>query len=1007
MKNGIHSLGYIFKLIWLIFVFFLCLTSAHSADLSHLRFSQPSSLHLPGNKVQCAYQDKKGFLWIGSTMGLYRFDGYETQSYKNDLFNNVTCIREDNSNRLWIGTRGALKVLHEETGELETYTLGTDKSPNVSALAVTKENDVIIGTDDGIYRYSSKERKFIHTVIPDGKGGELRTSIKTILVDRDGNVWFGTWAHGLWRWDLKKNKMIRYPQINQRNSVHYLFQDSKGSFWAISWNEGLYRLHISKDLNRLTFDSFKNKVGDVTSLGDNMAYCISEDENTGLILVGSRCGLSITDSDHTGNFTNYYPDSEISPLPYGEIDAIVCDKENGIWLGSLGGGVFYNNSRRLFCSNLTIGKESNGFSALSAVSLCYGDKDNLWIGMENHPLYLYNIRTGKAQSYNQLPEFKGLTVTMVNNIARNPVTGQMYFAFNGGVIVYRRGEPVQLLTQQNSQCIQEYHTSALNVDDRGNLFIGFWNGFSIKFADGHVSRIMKLKMNDGKIVSNFEVRGIQRDDHNNIWLLTSSGLLKVEGNLRKPETLVATVYDISDQAMKMPNPLCLYKDRQGNLWVGSDLGLSRYNSSTNKFENVTDVYHLTGCVVFSIQEDQKGEFWLGTNNGLVHLMKKQGNVASRVYTKEDGLSDNYFNIGAATRLGSLLFFGNSHGVVCINTENNISSYNTIANVTLTGLNVNGKSVALLPSEKRSEVISDSPEFCDEITIPSRYDDFTLFFSSLSYRNINQVRYAYKIEGLDSRWQHTDSYSHNAHYNQLPAGTYNFLVKAMNDDGTWSKVKTIKLNILPPFYATWWAYTIYGLILLAAGYRLFIYYRGKQTLQHTLNMHTMVVYHDNQQPLQMNRDEPTVKVEPKTVTEAVHEPEKEEDVESQRMEIPEPNMDDVKIKSANEEFLDKAVSIVKEHLKDENYNVDRFVSDMSMSKSAVYKRMKTLTGMNTSSFIKNIRLKAALQIMKQNCEVRVSDLAYLVGFSDPKYFSACFKKEYGMTPSEYVDRFLKK
>lgn len=496
----------------------------------------------------------------------------------------------------------------------------------------------------------------------------------------------------------------------------------------------------------------------------------------------------------------------------------------------------------------------------------------------------------------------------------------------------------------------------------------------------------------------FEVRGLMRDRRGRLWLSSISGLLKIEGDLHKPSLLKTTVCDLSDGINKCPNPLCLYEDSKGGIWVGSDAGLSKYNESSGKFENLTHLFHLPAHVVYSISQDRHGDFWLGTNDGLVHLTKEADAMASQVFTTEDGLSGNYFNAQSAARIGNLLFFGNGHGVVCVNTDNKIS-YDGYIDVSLTGLNVNGRSVASLDPSLRERIIKHAPEYCDKITIPATYDDFTLFFSALSYRNSNQIRYAYKIEGLDSRWQHTDSYSHFAHYNQLTSGKYKFLLKAMNDDGKWSEVKVIELNILPPFYATWWAYTIYALLLLTIGYRLFIYYKGKQALLQTLNMHTMAVFAKNKQPLRVSEADEDLS---SPIAEKQELPKA-----APKMEIPEPDMDDVKIKSADEEFLDKAVSVVKEHLKDEDYNVDRFVSDMSMSKSAVYKRMKALTGMNTSSFIKSIRLKAAIQVMKQNSGVRVSDLAYLVGFSDPKYFSACFKKEYGMTPSEYIDRFLKK
>ena len=91
--------------------------------------------------------------------------------------------------------------------------------------------------------------------------------------------------------------------------------------------------------------------------------------------------------------------------------------------------------------------------------------------------------------------------------------------------------------------------------------------------------------------------------------------------------------------------------------------------------------------------------------------------------------------------------------------------------------------------------------------------------------------------------------------------------------------------------------------------------------------------------------------------------------------------------------------------DADFDQQRFTDEMDSSKSSLYRKLKSLTGLNTSSFISNIRLKAACQIIKEKKKLRISELAYAVGFNDPKYFSTCFKKEFGMIPSEYLEKLL--
>ena len=111
-------------------------------------------------------------------------------------------------------------------------------------------------------------------------------------------------------------------------------------------------------------------------------------------------------------------------------------------------------------------------------------------------------------------------------------------------------------------------------------------------------------------------------------------------------------------------------------------------------------------------------------------------------------------------------------------------------------------------------------------------------------------------------------------------------------------------------------------------------------------------------------------------------------------------------TADQEFLKRALDIVQQHLDDSSYDRNAFARDMGASTSTLYNRLRSMTGMNVSSFIRDIRMKEACRIARQQPDIRISDLAYKVGFQDPKYFSTCFKKEFGVQPSEYIESLSK-
>jgi len=110
-------------------------------------------------------------------------------------------------------------------------------------------------------------------------------------------------------------------------------------------------------------------------------------------------------------------------------------------------------------------------------------------------------------------------------------------------------------------------------------------------------------------------------------------------------------------------------------------------------------------------------------------------------------------------------------------------------------------------------------------------------------------------------------------------------------------------------------------------------------------------------------------------------------------------------SLDEDFLKRAINCVHKHLDDSDFDQPQMMDELGAAKSTLYKKLKSLTGLNPSAFIRNIRLKAACQIIEEKKRVRISELAYAVGFRDAKYFSSCFRKEFGIQPKEYMSRFV--
>ena len=323
------------------------------------------------------------------------------------------------------------------------------------------------------------------------------------------------------------------------------------------------------------------------------------------------------------------------------------------------------------------------------------------------------------------------------------------------------------------------------------------------------------------------------------------------------------------------------------------------------------------------------------------------------------MADNFFNQNASFYREGTFYFGCSRGIVTFNSEV-VEEKQADISLCITDILVDGRPLEQMPDKNRKVITPFTPDFTDRLVIPASYSHFTICFASLTYNRPQQNNYAYRLQGFDADWHYVDASSRTAYYSKLPAGEYVFQLRATNENGDWGDVREMEISIEPPFWATWWAYFIY--VLLAILFMVLIWWEIRRRL------------------LLRNR-----KFLQEGETDKVHH------LKLQFF---------TNIPSDEEKFLQDAVACVNRHLDDPGFDVPQFVDEMATSRTTLHKKLKSLTGLNTTGFVRSIRLKAACRMMDENPNIRISELAYKVGFNDPKYFSICFKKEFGMQPTEY-------
>ncbi len=852
MKNTrittfLYKLGFFISFM----LFNFTLLSATEEVIYNLKFKQLSAPHsLPTNEVQKVYQDRDGFIWFATRNGLCQYNGYETTLYKSNLYspdllttNSITCLVDDNNNNLWIGTSEGLNVMDKRTGEIKKYKAPSISNNVVSALCVTRDNTLWVGTDNGLCRYVPEKDTFVVCGDEFGDGRLRYVTIKSLLEDSDGDLWIGTWAQGLFRYSPSTDKVVVYPKINEQYSSHVIYEDSNKDIWVGSWGYGLFKLRNPKDMENVSYQSFLHENGDDSSLSDNIVYDIAEDINTHTLWVGTRSGLSILRLDESSSFINYKSGKSDYRIPSDEVNSIMRDSQKNMWIGAIGGGVLMADTRQpaFALHTLNFGDED---IPVTSVRTLFADSDqNLWIGVGTYGLARREYVTGELKMYSHIPEFSGVKdLPSLFAVVQRKKSGDIWFGmYNGGIYVYRKGEKVKHLTTKNSAFLTSDCVSALYEDYEGNCWVGTRGGIGVRLSDGTDYRFETMNFNDSLSAGWIYVRDIVQDMDNSVWLATSNfGVIHITGDVRQPSTLKYENYSFHNRKLITNTVLCMHIDRFGRLWAGTEGGgLYLYNRSTGQFEEKTRTYSIPGDVIVSIEEDKSGNLWLGTVSRLVKLyVAAVGNdFSTRIYTSADGLQDNFIVNSSCSRDGELFFGGHKGYNSFFPDKMEIPSQET--NFLITDIKIFNHSFKNLPVELQQKISPVMPTYTSKIELPYKYNNFSIEFAALTYKNPELNRYAYRLQNFDRDWQYTDADRRFAYYNNLPSGTYTFQLKATNENGEWSGyVREFTVVVLPPFWATWWAYLLYMVLVLVIGVLIYRTIKKRILLQNALRLREM-------------------------------------------------------------------------------------------------------------------------------------------------------------------------
>jgi signal transduction histidine kinase/ligand-binding sensor domain-containing protein/ActR/RegA family two-component response regulator/HPt (histidine-containing phosphotransfer) domain-containing protein len=763
--------------------------------------------------INCILQDSKGFMWFGTQSGLNRYDGYEFKKYKRDrkddktISNNfIFCLFKDKNDTLWIGTNGGgLNKFDPVTEQFFAIKHDPKNSSSLSHNEVTaifedKDGFLWIGTrGGGLNKLEPKDICF--TRYNHENSSLSNDDITTIMEDDEGILWIGTRGGGLNKFD-KRTGNFCYNKDNDglyNNEVMTIYKDKAGTLW-IGTRDGLNKL---KDPGIMIFDKFKLSKDDTAI--DVMA--IFEDSK-GILWIGTR-KKGLYKSDETKQTFKQYENNpgDVLSLSDNDVRAIFEDQSGMIWIGTYSGGLnMFNPSTVQFGLHRKVSicdkSSSNDIRAI------YQDQsDKLWIGSKDG-LNELDRNTGTINKYKEFPDEWGNTV--VTSITDDN-QGNLWFGTRGEGLKKLDIKTKEFTTYKaESGGLNHNDVIYIMKDSEGMLWIGTnWNGFNkLNHKSGAFIGSYTREKNN---LSNDRVWYIHEDQKNKdtLWIGTFGGGLnkfnKKNGEFKHYKS------DSSDQSLCSDSVLCINEDKLGNLWIGTMDGLSKFDRDKKKFNSYFEKNGLPDDAINGILEGNDGFIWISTNNGISRFDPQSEEFIN--YYTDDGLQGREFNSGSffKNKKGEM-FFGGPDGLNVFLSENISEAPHVDFSVVITDFLLFNQSVPIKPDDKKS-LLQRSISESKNLTLSYWQNVFSFEFAALHFASPMYNSYEYKLSNA-TEWLNTDGKNPRATYTNLSAGDYTFEVKGRDRFGRWGKKSvSIKIKILPPFWKTWWAYTIYILIIL--------------------------------------------------------------------------------------------------------------------------------------------------------------------------------------------------
>jgi Signal transduction histidine kinase len=800
---------------------------------------------LSNNYVVAITQDRQGVMWIATRSGLNRFDGREFRVFKKGVENSInsdelnTVFADTVDDKIWIATsRRGLSVFDCRSYKFTSY-VNEPRDPtsltsnNPTDIKGDSKGNLWIATYNGGVDYFDKQsQKFIHYNTSNVKGLPSNM-VWSISDDHKGNIYIAHEADGVSVVSIKKRiaRNFRHnpkdPMSLPDNTVPCVFIDSRKNLWVGTANGlALFNPQTEK------FIVFRNIPGNTNTISNSFISNLQETSD-GKLLIGTVLGgLNILDlkqitlSTHPDkvHFIRIEAGHRDDELSNSYVMTLFNDVFGNIWIGTYGGGINFISGKTPFFHiylSSPLADKSKCLSSQIVRGFCFDHQNSLWVATDGGGVDVF-------KGEEKIANFSQTNGRLLENnvfAAFTDSEGSQWFGTFEGLIIRRDPYSGVFKYISGFGIKKGVHINCFYEDHNKNVWIGTNNG--LQRYNLVTRRIQSYYTTNSGIPDNM-VMAVTQDSQGYIWVGTFGGEIAILDNALHRVRLICPNNKLS--AINQ-----FYCDSKKHIWVATGDKLFMFRSWTDRYyKTYGTAQGLSSNNIAAVMEGNDSRIWCSTNSGISSINLYDQTVKN--YNRYDGIPLGNFMMGAVAKSTSgIIYFGSDNGVCYFDSKAQINEPHVPSGV-ITDFSVN---------DVKDSHKGEMQHFSTLVPINLKYNQntFSISFNVPDYSYNNKIEFSYMLEGLDEDWYYIKN-TREVTFRNLAPGNYTFKVRSRYKSEEWSnRVSSLNIIINPPFWLTWWAKSLYGLVVLIIAGLIFHFFKEKQNYnqQQKLNAERLKFY----------------------------------------------------------------------------------------------------------------------------------------------------------------------